>query len=441
VLSAATIAAGVFFVAAGARADNMLDSTEPADGAVLQVAPVRWTATFTESVDLSTITAEAVSRNGRVLALTNPSRGETDNVVVFALSDVLRGTTEIRWKLVAADGHVMTGETSFTLATTGEAGAEDDQTDGTGDTVGTGGGSTIGGPAAGAAPEPVRWMVRLAGYGALVIVGGWFAIGLLLGGSVPPMGRARMLVRGGAVALAAAPALQTLMFVGDVRGSSLVGAIPHVFGAFEYTPGAMLALRAVLGAVIAVSVLGGGVPAARGQAATVFAAAGSLYLVTLAYAGHSRSMGAPWLGMPVDVVHTAAAVAWLGGLGALALGAARTDSPQATIDVFVRFGGMARTALAAIVVTGAVQTLRLHGGITSLFSESHGRWLLLKLAVVVLMLRVAEINRRRTALRISGSEAQVARRAELLRRATGTEFAVGLGVIALTAVLVGAPFS
>ena len=117
------------------------------------------------------------------------------------------------------------------------------------------------------------------------------------------------------------------------------------------------------------------------------------------------------------------------------------ESPQSTIDVFVRFGGLARAALAVIVGTGVVQTLRLHGGITSLFSESHGRWLLVKLAAVVVMLRVAEVNRRRTALRISGSEAQVARRAELLRRATATEFGVGLGVLAVTAVLVGAPFS
>jgi putative copper export protein len=355
---------------------------------------------------------------------------------------VLGGTTEIRWKLVAADGHVMTGETTFTVdadvATTDpDAGSEDGGNGGGAGT--TSGDSTI--STSGSAPEPVRWAVRLAGYASLVLVGGWFAIGLLFGGTAPPTARIRTVVRAGAVSLCVAPLLQMLMFVGDVRGSSLVGALPRVFDAFDYTPGAMLALRAVLGAVIAASVLGGWVPSGRGQASGVFAAAGALYLVTLAYAGHSRSMGSPWLGIPVDVAHTAAAVAWLGGLGALALGAARTESPQSTIDVFVRFGGLARTALAVIVGTGVVQTLRLHGGITSLFSESHGRWLLVKLVAVVVMLRVAEVNRRRTALRISGSEAQVARRAELLRRATATEFGVGLGVLAVTAVLVGAPFS
>lgn len=439
VMVAAAISAGFLSGGDVVRADNMLESTVPADGAVLATAPTQWIATFTESVDLTTITAEAISRNGRVLALTDPAHGETDNIVVFALTDVLRGTTEIRWKLVAADGHVMSGETSFTVDP-GEGSVLPGEPSTTGE-AGTGSGASVVGATGGSAPEPVRWAVRFAGFGALVMVGGWFSIGLLFGGSAQPSGRARTAVLVGAGVLAAAPLVQTLMFVGDVRGSSTLGALPRVFDAFEYTPGAMLALRAVLGAVLAAAVFGAGVPSGRGQASLVFGAAGALYLLTLSYAGHSRSMGAPWLGIPVDMVHTAAVVAWLGGLGALALGAARTDSPQSTIDVFVRFGGLARAALAVIVVTGAIQTLRLHGGITTLFSESHGRWLILKLAVVGVMLRVADINRRRTALRISGSEAQVARRAILLRRATGTEFAVGIGVLAVTAVLVGAPFS
>ena len=43
----------------------------------------------------------------------------------------------------------------------------------------------------------------------------------------------------------------------------------------------------------------------------------TLLFGTWAYAGHSRSMQWPVVGVPLDIAHHMAAAAWLGGLGIL----------------------------------------------------------------------------------------------------------------------------
>lgn len=165
-----------------------------------------------------------------------------------------------------------------------------------------------------------------------------------------------------------------------------------------------------------------------------------VYLVTLAYGGHSRSMAWPLLGVPVDVLHTAASVAWLGGLVVLVLLVVPALEPAAGFEAFRRFGDVARLAVATIVVTGAIQTLRLHGTLITLLTESHGRWLLLKLVLVAVMLKIGDINRRRM-LRWTGDDAMnAANRVALVRRAGVTEAVNGALVMLVTSVLVTSSF-
>jgi len=113
---------------------------------------------------------------------------------------------------------------------------------------------------------------------------------------------------------------------------------------------------------------------------------------------------------------------------------------QDALESFTRFGRAATIAVPVIVGTGVVQTLRLHGGITSLFSQSHGRVLLLKLVFVVAMLALANKSRQLNLRRIADEPARLATRRRQLVRAGLTECAVGGVVVAVTAALVSANF-
>jgi len=166
-----------------------------------------------------------------------------------------------------------------------------------------------------------------------------------------------------------------------------------------------------------------------------------MYLIALAFSGHSRTMAWPVLGVPADIVHTGAAAIWLGGLAVLALLIVPVAPLATSVAAYRQFGTFARYAVIAIVATGVIQTLRLHGNIVSLFTETHGRILLLKIAVVAAMLKVADINRKRLLRRLDPDAPSTERRISLLWRASITEVATGGIVIAITAALVTSSFS
>jgi putative copper export protein len=110
--------------------------------------------------------------------------------------------------------------------------------------------------------------------------------------------------------------------------------------------------------------------------------------------------------------------------------------PEQGLQSFSRFSYIAKRAVALIVVTGSIQTLRLHGNPISLLSNSHGLLLLLKIALVGFMLWLAYGNEQivqRFQLSQSGSVTQSRDR---LRRASVTELLIGLTVIFVTAILV-----
>jgi putative copper export protein len=230
--------------------------------------------------------------------------------------------------------------------------------------------------------------------------------------------------------------VQLLVFLDDTDESGVIGSIPRILGAFETTAGSMLLVRAVIGTAIFVSVVRNATLTSKQS----YVLAG-LYLFALAYVGHSRSMSWPVLGVPVDVVHTASVSVWLGGLALFALFVAPNLSPEHVLDGFRRFGRVAQWAVTLIVATGIVQTLRLHTTLVTLLTESHGRWLVLKLVVVAAMLKVGDINRRRMITNLPATESAVTRHVALVRRASLTEVAAGGVVMLLTTVLVTSSFN
>jgi Copper resistance protein D/Putative peptidoglycan binding domain len=147
----------------------------------------------------------------------------------------------------------------------------------------------------------------------------------------------------------------------------------------------------------------------------------------------------PLIGIPLDVAHFAAAGAWIGGLAIVGLVAIRHASNEDLAGIVPRFGKVAAVSVAVLVGTGVLQTFRLVGSPLRIFEVNHGRWLVVKLVVLGLMLWVADVNRKRVARRFAGTNQITDRATDMLRRAMTTELAVGAAIMAITAIMVVSP--
>ncbi len=87
-------------------------STVPADGAVLDKAPVEIVLTFNEKI--SPQYAQVVlSRDGSPLTIADPV--VTGEVLRVALTDTTPGGYRIAYRVVSADGHPISGESRYTV--------------------------------------------------------------------------------------------------------------------------------------------------------------------------------------------------------------------------------------------------------------------------------------------------------------------------------------
>lgn len=426
-----------------ALAHNAIDSSSPADGESVTAPLNEWVISFTNDVPLNSASAEIINSDGVRTALTNPAHGDSEKIVRFALPENISGAISGRWRLVSTDGHVVSGRVQFTItsgsATNSASTTSPSQNSSTTDTPVNS--QVQDSSFFGFAQEPTRWALRLTGYSALFLLGGLlfaqfnFAQGIL---SDP---KALLTARGSALALTIVPAVQGLVFVSDLNDSSLFSAIFSINDALSSTPGSMFLLRAVSGGAFIYLIAQRPIHNFSATFTKLASVNVLVYLTTLSYTGHARSFGTPWLGIPVDMAHTAASAVWLGGLIVLIFLVAPKIENEKILGVFVKFGDIAKFAVITIIVTGVIQTLRLHGGITTLFTSSHGRILLLKLVVVALMLKVGDINRRRL-IRYAGSPSvAIDRKRALLVRASYTEAVIGAVAVAVTAALVTASFN
>jgi copper transport protein len=161
----------------------------------------------------------------------------------------------------------------------------------------------------------------------------------------------------------------------------------------------------------------------------------TMLATTWSWSGHPRSLRWPILGVPLDVVHLAAAAAWIGGLAFMGLLVMRTASSDEQVTAVKAFAPVASRSVGALVVTGVLQSLRIDRGPIALFTTTHGRLLIVKVVVLGLMLYVANVNRTRVATRFRAKEPGRGLRM-MLQRAMVTEAAVGLSILAVTAILV-----
>lgn len=414
-------------------AHNTQETSSPAGGEVFDAPPAEWTVGFEKTVPLESATAEVVNGSGVRIALAPPRHGVTDNIIVFALPPELLGSVTARWRLVGVDGHVISGRIGFSVNGAIAAAA-----------------TTTPADVAPVAPpvevavqsfdepiaQPVRYVNTLLNYLSLMLFAGVFMTEWFVAQGTLALSLSRRFALVGAVGIAVTSLMQLLIFVDDI-GTDGRSWFAEFGDTLETTPGAMLFAKAIVGLIFVAFarglVKGDAITGLRSQ---LLAASGLMYLVALSYVGHSRSEGAPWLGIPVDVAHTAGSTVWLGGLVSMVFIVIPQVDIERAVSAFDRFGYIAERAVAVLVVTGVIQTLRLHTNPLSMLTNTHGLLLILKIGLVALMLWLAAKNRRSLLGRKNVETTQPRMLRRLLIRASLIETAIGGVVLAVTAALV-----
>jgi putative copper export protein/methionine-rich copper-binding protein CopC len=154
----------------------------------------------------------------------------------------------------------------------------------------------------------------------------------------------------------------------------------------------------------------------------------ALAVVTL---GLSRTGGSlALLGVIASIVHVLAMAVWFGSVVLLARVVLAGPGEEDLVHAVRGFGRISNPAIIGTVVSGVVQLYRQVGG--ELFTTGHGRVLLLKTVAVAGMLFVGMTARQIARAKLNRAGELSIKTADRLRRAFGTEAAIGLLVIALT---------
>jgi putative copper resistance protein D len=165
-------------------------------------------------------------------------------------------------------------------------------------------------------------------------------------------------------------------------------------------------------------------------------AAAVCLVASIAWTGHAGStpFQLGYLHLASDALHLAAASAWIGGLVPLALllDTAWRRKGCSSLDVVRRFSTLGIACVAALILSGGINTWILVGSFRGLIVTGYGQLLMLKLAAFAAMLALAAFNRLsltpRLALPSKGALAGLARN-------TWIEIILGYSIFAMVGVL------
>lgn len=454
---------GGVVLAGPAAAHAGLIATEPGESARLESAPAEVTLTFNEGVSLGAGYARVLTADGE-RADTDDASVDGGVVTIPLRPDLADGGYLVTYRIVSADSHPIQGAWSFVV--------------GEGELV----------PASAEAPtadrlvEGAQQLVRAVGFGGIAFAVGVPVLVLLCLPGGWSSRRLRAMTEWGA-GTAAGTALLLFLLQGPYAGGSGLGSLldPRLLSATATsTAGWALLARAVLALALLIALRPAwrreGPPEAPELAAAGLAATG-LALATAA-TGHAVAGSWPALAIGVTAVHVLAMSVWLGGLTAMLLVVLRPFDEDADFaEALRRYSRVAFVAVAALVVTGILQSVRELGSPTALVDTLYGRLLMAKLTFFVVVLGAAGVSRvwvqqrlgvrrppagRRSrvtahafAATAEGSahvdeDEQVAARSRMqsdgareqlpsLRRSVVVEAVLGAAIVLISAVLVGTP--
>lgn len=391
--------------APAALAHATLQSTSPAEGAIVATAPASVSATFDEPVGVSPDSLRVFAPNGQQVDTGGTTHGKVPQQIVVALVPGLgRGTYTVAWHVISADSHPVQGAFTFS--------------------VGAPSGSVV--TPASLQPPASKLVtvtfgaVRGVAFGAFALMIGVvaFVICCWPAGARRP-GVIRLALTGWGALTAAT--LAAILLQGVYGAGQGIGHVfwPDVLHATLYSRyGRALGIRLLLevAALVVFSIALGALPAGgrriRGPALAAWAVVTAALAATWAVADHAGTGMQVPLSVPSDIIHLSAVSVWIGGLVALitvvlrrpeqsggstaAARKARRRFQAATADAadaVSRFSPIALGCIAAIVATGTYQTWRGVGTFGALFGTTYGRLLLVKIGALCCLIALGNLAR------------------------------------------------
>lgn len=447
---------------APALAHAHLESTKPASGGRLTIAPRELTLTFSEAPTLAMSVLRLLGPDSTAIALGTLGHAGGARTLTAAITGALvAGTYTVLWQTAGDDGHVQHGSFRFviTAGAEGLAAATAATTELPGDSASR---SSATLPDSGVVTNegssfdvssPIYVAIRWLQFAALLLLIGAVAFRWWV---LPRTGvaldeRRELSARTAGAGLFAASflAISAIARLGaqaaTTHTASSVGDAPSLSGLLLRTEWG----HAWLLQIVALALVLGSLRAVRRDGALVFpwrltaaATAGLAFVPALSGHAVAERTFAPFTVL-FDGAHVLAGGAWLGTLGVMlvvglpvALRAASGGRTNAVAAMLNAFSPLALTCAGILVFSGAVAA-RLHLASWSAFTAtSYGRTLLIKLAIVLLLVVVGTWNWRRVKPALADGGAAGAER---LRHSATLELVLGVIVLAVTAVLVALP--
>lgn len=226
------------------------------------------------------------------------------------------------------------------------------------------------------------------------------------------------------------PAMSGLSF-GEAMTVDMIGTVIT-----ETQFGLIWEIRAALAIALAASLASDRLPGARWLA---LASAIGLVAV-IAWTGHAGSTAGELgvLHVAADILHLVAAATWIGGLTCLILLFVMTLRHQTDgwvwplQDATQRFSRLGILSVSALLATGIVNSSILVGSLHALLVTAYGRLLMLKIALFIIMLGFAAVNRFWLTPRLAERGQNAVR---TLARNSIIELALGLAIFAIVGAL------
>jgi copper transport protein len=446
------VAAALFAIPAAASAHATLEGSSPQRGETVNSQPDAVVLRFSEPVEGNFGAVRVYDAEGEQVDagdVFHPG-GASSELAVELDPDLPDGSYTATYRVVSADGHIVSGGYVFSI---GQAGRAPEET--VAELVADRGTDTV--------TEVGLGVARAVQYAALALALGALSFMLL---AWRPARRAVANASEGweQASRSFDRRLRGVLLGAAVAGvaSAVAGIVFHAAEAAGVSAGSALdstILREELGTrfgtvwgltTIAWALFGFGVFAVQRalqpwQALALFAPLGFAALEP-ALSGHPSTQSPVLLLLPANVLHVLAASVWLGGLAALlfVLPAATReleppDRGRLLAAILARFSPIALLCVAAILLTGLGQAYAYVRDLDNLLDTAYGRAVLIKFLLLVgLLMPLAAYNRRRSVPRLeriaSGGEPP-GRAGLLLRRALRGEVALLVLVLGVTAAL------
>jgi copper transport protein len=382
---------------ASAFAHASLVATEPRDGSMVAQAPKTVRLRFNEPVTpavIRVIDAEGTTRNDAAVHA-------VDETIEITLPEGLpAGAQVISYRVISADGHPVAGSMMFSVGM-GRPVAAPSSSD-----------ATLG---------LLIWLSRIGLYlGLFVGVGGVFFNAWT----------AELRIRSKPVVAALTLGLVSVITSLGCQGLDLLGlpirdilTLAPWQAAIATTLGPSLVIAAAAIGLSCLSLRHPSAKAARILSAVAMAGVG----LSLASSGHASTAPPQWLARPAVFLHGIGLAWWVGAL--LPLMALALSPAQPLLPVLHRFSKVAVPVVGIVALTGLLLAVIQLESFQALISTKYGWILCIKLALVVMLLALAALNRfRLTPALQSGSK-----HTRPLVRSIGIECVVVVGILALVA--------